>query len=226
MKFKAKILESLQETPRTKIIRLTKPKDFVFHPGQWVSVWCDDYKDENNNPVRRAFSIASCPSEEHLELCIARGKNFSAYFQDLPVGAFVNVEGPFGTFALHPGKKIMFIAGGSGVAPFRPMIMQALDEKREVLLIYSIRIPSDFTYQKEFESIDNPKFKLVPTITFDHHFKAWEGERGRVQDFLKKYYKKEYDVYLCGPPPMVEAMIQKLKQLKHPDKKIFVDKWS
>ncbi len=225
MRFDSKILENLKESPRVHIIRLSKPAEFLFKPGQWVSVWCDDFVDEKNNPVHRAFSIASFQDEPHIELCIARGTGLSAHLQDSPVGTVVHVDGPYGAFSLKSGRKCLFIAGGVGISPFRPMIRQALNDERQVLLIYSMRIPADFLYRKEFEFFGSD-FKIVPTITMDHHYRVWEGERGRVQDFLKKYYKKDFDVYLCGPPPMVEAVIEKLKKLKHPEDKIFLDKWS
>jgi len=226
MRFNSKILENLKESPRVHIIRLSRPKDFSFRPGQWVSVWCDDFVDAENKPVHRAFSIASFQDEPHIELCIARGTGLSAHLQDSPAGTAVHVDGPYGAFALKEGKKCLFIAGGVGISPFRPMIKQALDDGRQVILIYSMRIPAEFLYRKEFESLDHENFKVVPTITVDHHYKTWEGEQGRIQSFLKKYYKKDFDVYLCGPPPMVEAVIEKLKRMKHPENRIYLDKWS
>lgn len=226
MRFDSKIVENLKESPRVHVIRLSKPADFSFRPGQWVSVWCDDFVDAENKPVHRAFSIASFVGEPYIELCIARGTGLSAHLQDSPVGKEVHVDGPYGAFALQPKNNCMFIAGGVGISPFRSMIKQALDDGRQVILIYSMRIPADFVYRKEFELFERRSFRIVPTITFDHHFRAWDGEKGRIQDFLRKYYRKDYDVYLCGPQLMVDAVIEKLKQLKHPENRIFLDKWS
>jgi NAD(P)H-flavin reductase len=204
-------------------VRLSLPEKIPFKPGQWVGVWCDDFIGENNKPLRRAFSIASKPEEDYLELCIARGQALSAHLQDLNPGSTVHIDGPFGMFWLRPSQKYMFIAGGTGIAPFRPMIHQALSEGKEVLLVYSFKTPSDFIYRKELESLKS-KFKMIPTITVDQ-FPQWTGERGRVQNILQKYFKKGYDAYLCGPPAMVESVEAKLIALGQLKEKIFVDKW-
>jgi NAD(P)H-flavin reductase len=223
MKLDAKVKEVVQETPKVRLVRLELPQKFAFRPGQWVGVWCDDFIGENNKPLRRAFSIASHPEDDYIELCIARGKGLSAHLQDLMQGVVVHIDGPFGMFWLRPAEKYLFIAGGTGIAPFRPMIHQALKEGKEVLLLYSMKTPSDFIYLKELESL-NGKFKLVPTITAEG-YPQWEGERGRVQTFLQKYFKKGYQAYLCGPPSMVEEVEKKLIALGQPKEHIFLDKW-
>ena len=223
MKLDATVKEVLQETPKVRLVRLSLPQKLAFRPGQWVGVWCDDFIGENNKPLRRAFSIASCPEDDHIELCIARGQGLSAHLQDLKAGSTVHVDGPYGMFWLRPSQKYLFIAGGTGIAPFRPMIHQALKEGKEVLLIYSMKTPSDFIYMKEFESLKG-KFKMITTITVDQ-FPQWSGERGRIQSFLHKYFMKGYEVYICGPPAMVESVEKKLIVLGQLKEKIFVDKW-
>ncbi len=227
MKVQAVVKEVLQETPRVRLVRLTwnGVSSFAFRPGQWVGVYCDDFLGANNKPLRRAFSIASKPGEEHIELCIARGHGLSVHLQDLSAGSKISVDGPYGMFWLRPAKKYLFVAGGTGIAPFRPMIHQALAEGKEVLLIYSMKTPSDFIYRKELEELKvNKNFKMVVTITLDQ-FPQWDGERGRVQNFLQKYFKKGYDIYICGPPAMVEGVEKKLVSLGQLKEKMFVDKW-
>jgi len=225
MKVKATVKEVLQETPRVRLVHLEWPgvRDFGFKPGQWVGIWCDSFLGENNKPLRRAFSIASSPSLDYIELCIARGTGLSAHLQDLPVGSTVNIDGPYGMFWLRPAQKYLFIAGGTGIAPLRPMIHQALSEGKEVLLIYSMKTPSDFIYRAEFEGLKG-KFTIIPTITTGG-YPQWEGQRGRVQTFLHKYFKQGYDVFICGPPSMVEDIQAKLIELGQQKEKIFVDKW-
>jgi NAD(P)H-flavin reductase len=223
MKLDAKVKEVVQETPKVRLVRLHLPQKMPFRPGQWVGVYCDEFVGENNKPLRRAFSIASLPEEDYIELCISRGQGLSAHLQDQKEGSVLHVDGPYGMFWLRPSEKYLFIAGGTGIAPFRPMIHQALAEGKEVLLIYSMKTPSDFIYRKEFESLKG-KFKLVPTITADG-YPQWEGERGRVQTLLHKYLKKGYLAYLCGPPVMIEQIEKKLIDLGLPKEHIFLDKW-
>lgn len=224
MKFEGVVKEVVQETPRVRLVRVSLPQKLNFRPGQWVGVWCEDFLGINHKPLRRAFSIASLPDESFIELCVARGQGLSRHLQDLKEGAKVCVDGPFGMFWLRPAEKYLFISGGTGIAPFRPMIRQALAEGKEVLVIYSVKSPSDFVYRKELESIDSPKFKLIVTVTAGD-FPAWKGETGRINTFLKKYFKSGYSAYLCGPPSMVESVEQELLNLGQPKDKLFVDKW-
>ncbi len=227
MKVEASVKEVLQETPKVRLVRLTwsAVADFAFKPGQWVGIWCDDFLGENNKPLRRAFSIASSPGEDYVELCIARGKALSAHLQDLQLGAKVWLDGPYGMFWLRPAEKYIFIAGGTGIAPFRPMMKQALDEGKDVTLVYSMKTPSDFIYKaelKEFERHTN--CTIVPTITVDE-FPEWKGKHGRVQTFLKEINTAGAGIYICGPPAMVEELELHLLTAGHPKDQLFVDKW-
>lgn len=223
MKLDVKVKEVVQETPKVRLVRLGLPHKLAFRSGQWVGVWCDDFIGENNKPLRRAFSIASMPEDDYVELCVARGQGLSAHLQDLKQDFIVHIDGPYGMFWLRPSEKYLFIAGGTGIAPFRPMIHQALKEGKEVLLIYSMKSPSDFIYRKEFESLKG-KFRMVPTITAEG-YPQWEGERGRIQTFLQKHFKKGYQAYLCGPSGLVEEVEKKLIALGQLKEHIFLDKW-
>ena len=211
-----------------KLVRLQwlGVEKFAFRPGQWVGVFCENFLGANNKPLRRAFSIASVPGEHFIELCIARGQQLSAHLQDLPAGAKVSVDGPFGAFWLRPAEKYLFIAGGTGIAPLRPMIHEALKGNKEVTLLYSMKTPSDFIYRTELEEFaKNPKFKLVRTITENHAFPAWQAERGRVQNLLKKYWKQGMHVYVCGPALMVDDVQKLLVSFGQAKEAVFVDKW-
>lgn len=223
MKFTAVVHDNIQETPRVKRLLLSAPeiKDLKFRPGQWVGIASEQLKD-GTRLVRKAFSIASSPDENFLELCVAKGKNLSAHLQDLTKGAKLYVDGPYGNFWLKPAEKYLFIAGGTGIAPLRPMIKQALQEGKEVILLFSFKTSADFIYHRELETLKG-KFILVPTITQqDPH---WNGETGRAQTILHKYWTRGFACYICGPPSMVEEVQKKLHELGQSKETIFVEKW-
>lgn len=221
MKFTAVVHDNIQETPRVKRLLLSAPeiKDLKFRPGQWVGIASEQLKD-GTRLVRKAFSIASSPDEPFLELCIARGKQLSAHLQDLVKGVKLNVDGPYGNFWLKPAEKYLFIAGGTGIAPLRPMIKEALNKGKEVVLLFSFKTSADFIYHKELEFLKG--LTLVPTIT--QHDSHWSGEKGRIQAILHKYWKSGFACYICGPPSMVEEVQKKLNELGQ-TKDIFVEKW-
>lgn len=225
MKFEAVVKEVVKVSPKVSLVRLTFEgvSEFKFRPGQWVGVWSDDFLGENNKPVRRAFSIASVPGEPYLELCVAKGQNFSAFLHDTKPGQKFWVDGPYGMFWLRPAKKYLFIAGGTGIAPFRPMVHEAVRSGADVILIYSMKSPSDYVYRDELESVKG-KFVLVPTITVKG-YSQWMGRQGRVQTFLKEYFDKDRQTYVCGPPSMVEELEKDLLKLGLKKEMLFVDKW-
>lgn len=222
---KATVKEVLPVNSHVSLIRLAKPAGFSFVPGQWISVWCDDFF-VNGKPLRRAFSIASLPEEDYIELCIAKGRHLSVHLQSLSPGSEINIEGPFGLFQLKDSLKSMFIAGGTGIAPFRPMIHQALKQGREVMLIFSMRSREGFIYEKELTDLsEKPNFTLVPTLTRCHDIHNWKGCYGRVDTFLEMHWKKGFDCYLCGPPGFVSSVGEKLEELGQDMKKVYAEKW-
>ncbi|PIN76146.1 hypothetical protein COV18_00845 [Candidatus Woesearchaeota archaeon CG10_big_fil_rev_8_21_14_0_10_37_12] len=225
-KHQVKIVESIQETPNVKRVRLSKPDNFNFLPGQWIGVCCADFHENGTSrPLRRAFSIASFTDEPFIELCVARGKALSAHLQDLSVGSEVIIDGPFGLFWLKPAEKYLFIAGGTGIAPFMPMIKQALDEKKKITLIYSVKTEADVIYADKLDEFENDgNFKLVLTFTYDS-CSDLAHEHKRVPVFLNKYYEQEQQAYVCGPDAFVDDVKEKLIDLGQEEKKIFVDKW-
>ena len=133
------------------------------------------------------------------------------------------VDGPYGNFWLRPSKTYLFIAGGTGIAPFRSMIHDALQSGANVILLYSMKTPVDFIYRDEFESLEG--LELIPTITADHKYPAWQGKQGRVQTLLPKVWKKDFSVYVCGPPMMVAEVEAQLLKLGQPKEQLFIDKW-
>jgi len=84
-------------------------------------------------------------------------------------------------------------------------------------------LEQEIIYRKELETLKGA-FKMITTVTAGE-FPAWDGETGRIQTFLEKYFKPGYEVFICGPAGMVEASEQKLVDLGQPKEQIFVDKW-
>jgi ferredoxin-NADP reductase len=198
-----------------------------------VGVTCDDYSLDGKKPYKRAFSIASSPyDKEFIELCVARGPHLSAHLLDLAERSEVNVEGPYGQFILNQPipDNLVFIAGGTGIAPIRSMIRTLVHEKfdKNFWLFFSIRYPEDYIYKAELEEYAQKfkNFHLVVTCTCKENHAAWKGERGRVTELLLKYIPskiKPAEVYLCGPPAMVDDTTKVLRSLGVT--KLHIDRW-
>ena len=118
-------------------------------------------------------------------------------------------------------NKIIAIAAGSGIAPIRGIVRQAIEEKKEIELLYSVKTDKDIIYEKELELLKNNKnFKSKVVLT---------GNGGKRIDlnFLKENLKFDDKslFYICGPPAFVKAMVEALKELEIKEDKIKAERF-
>jgi len=196
----------------TVAFRLEKPEGFSFAAGQAVYLTLPGQTDTDGKGRVRTFSIASTPHEPDLVIATrVTDSAFKRCLAGLPAGSQVGVEGPYGDLILDgDDRPAVFLAGGIGITPFRSMILDAAARVllRDLALFYSNRSPDDAAFMSELEQLarDNPRFKLIATMTDDA---GWEGEHGFIDRWMI-----ERDVgnitrpvfYLAGPPAMVATM--------------------
>lgn len=206
------IIERREIAEGTMEIRLGLEKNkFRFHPGQYIRLTVPHLLKEDPKGNRRDFSIASSPTETGW-LAIAYRQSESGVKQTLlhsPLGTKVWVEGPFGLFTLpqNPRKPVVLVAGGIGVTPFRSMICYVTRKKLtyRLTLLYANWARKNAAYLKELGEFQrkNPRFVLK------NRFGLF------TQDFIRRSVKDLQDPlwYLCGPPPMVEALEKMLPDL-------------
>ena len=109
--------------------------EFQFAPGQWVNFRFPE-------GVSRAYTIASAPQRPHaVQLCVRLGEGRGGLaLKKLEPGARVSVEGPFGDFLLpdQNGRPVVFIAGDTGIAPIRSIVLHMVSEKdpRKITVLY------------------------------------------------------------------------------------------
>jgi len=208
-------------------LKFERPENFGFKPGQFLTVNLElDGKME-----KRAYSFSSSPTEkEYLMFTIKKEKKVSKKLSEMESGDKLEARGPFGIFILDENfNDITFIAGGTGVTPFRCMIKYVADNKlnKNIKLLYSARTEKDLIFNEEFQKIENtnPNFRFIPTTTRDETFK---GKKGRIDEkFLKDNVQNlnEEIFYICGPTAFVEAIKEALLKLNVENKKIKIDKW-
>jgi ferredoxin-NADP reductase len=149
--FKAELRRSLPLSAYTKHLELeiSGVTQFGFVPGQWLSVKASTADGEE---ITRAYSIASPPSGNgHFAFCLNRVQDgfMSNYLCGLDPGAQITFQGPFGDFILRPPlRDTVFIATGTGVAPFRSMLHWLLAEDsrhqgRQFWLLFGARQEQD-----------------------------------------------------------------------------------
>jgi ferredoxin-NADP reductase len=203
-----------------------------FTPGQFVSVV--EHKGEKE--ITRAYSIASPRSGNRFELCLNRVPNglVSSWLFELKPGDVVDMHEPLGYFTLrHPGRRAVFVATGTGIAPFRSMLLDHLPRTQpDVTLLFGVRYEEGLLYREEFERLtrEYPSFRFLPTIT--RPTAGWNGRTGRVQQHLDEALAlhtpieiSNVDVYICGLKEMVDDVRKDLKQRGFDRKQIIYEKY-
>src|SRR6476661_8424213 len=156
--FTAQLARSIELSAQTKHLEfeaLGKPR-FGFVAGQWLSFKTNKPDGEE---ITRAYSIASPPGEDNrFALCLNRVQDgfMSNFLCDMKVGEEITCQGPFGDFILRPPlRDTIFIATGTGVAPFRSMLHWLLadpvrHQDKQLSLLFGNRTEGDIYYHEEF----------------------------------------------------------------------------
>jgi ferredoxin-NADP reductase len=206
---------------------------FTFLPGQYLE-WTIDPVHADSRGNRRYFTIASSPTETEVKLGIKIGEKHSSFKQhllELSAGDTIMASQLSGDFVLPADKKqkLVFIAGGIGITPFRSMAKYLTDtkEKRDITLFYACSNGNDFIYQNTFEAAQAIGMKTIYVITHTEVVpKDWAGETGRLDaDMLQKHLSHctDYHYYLSGPNAMVESYGKLLSELGVPRSQITTD---
>ena len=183
------------------------------------------------------YSIASSPSESaahgHLEFLLKlEPQGWGAHLGGLRRGARVTVDGPFGTFVLpaRPSEtQFLFVAGGTGIAPLRSMIAQAVETglSGRLHLLYSARTPADFAYLPELRRLQRSGRLELALNTTREIPRGWRGERGRItQNQLSQLVEDPATLcFVCGPAAMVDEVPRMLIRLGVAARRIRVEEW-
>lgn len=217
-------------------IAVNDPYGMAFTAGQYVQFLLPGTEREAR-PTYRAYSIASPPSRPGLiTLLFARvtdGACTSYVFDRLRSGDTVTVNGPFGEFRLRDGdRSILFIAGGSGIAPIRAMLMDMEERRitRETTFFFVARQTQDLLWREEMESRARrvAGFRFIPVLSHPAPDDAWTGERGGMASVLARLLPRldHHEAYLCGGPGMIDTSIAALRSRGLADELVFFDKFS
>lgn len=180
--------------PMLTRIELRPGKRFEYLAGQYVGL-----RYGNNS---RAYSIASSPTRDTVEICVRRvpeGRLSPKLVADLAVGDEVTMRGPRGDLVLNdPSERDMvFLATGTGVAPLKGMIDYAFEtghdeyggESRDVWLFLGAAWEDDLPYHEQFReyATEHDNFHYVPCLSRESYLSNWSGETDYVQHALMKH---------------------------------------
>ncbi len=178
------------------------------------------------------FTISASPLKtDILQATIKQSGNFTNTIDRTKIGDTGKIEAPYGRFSYvydNP-SKIIFIAGGVGITPIMSMIRCLRDTRSDmdVTLFYCNESERDIIFRQEIEQLpDNFKTIHILNNPDDH----WYNEKGYITaDIVSKYAGEilnEADIYLCGPIPMISAVMDILDQMKVDKKKIHSEQFT
>lgn len=226
-----RLVSNRPATPTARIVRLAVDgHPFAYRAGQAASLGAPG--DAGLTP----YSIASAPHETAghgaLEFLVKvdGSSRFGARVSDLLPGTEIAVTGPAGSFVFPDdarGTRLLFVAGGTGIAPLRSMIRHALDTGigADLALLYSARAPDEFAYLDEFRELQRER-RLSLSLTLTGDGEGWEHARGRAgASHLADLVSADTLGFICGPPSMVVELPAALVALGVPRGRIRTEGW-
>lgn len=200
-------------------------------------------------PATAAYSMANYPEEQGIIMLNVRiaspppgqpdappGK-VSSYLFSLKPGDKVTVSGPYGEFfAKETDHEMIFVGGGSGMAPMRSHIfdqLKRLHSKRKISYWYGARSLAEVFYQEDFNQLANDyeNFEWFIGLSEPQPEDDWHGATGFIHQILYDNYLKDHpapedcEYYLCGPPMMISAVQKMLYDLGVDSKNVLFDKF-
>ena len=209
-------------------------KDFdvedEYHPD-WDKYKIWNLVANNDEPLFRAFSMANHPAEGNrimLNVRIATPPPplwndvppglATSYIFNLKTGDKVTISGPYGDFFIkETDREMVYIGGGAGMAPMRSHLFhlfQTLKTGRKVSFWYGARSVREMFYDDHFKDLADQfsNFNYQVALSDAMEEDNWKGSTGFIHQVLHDEYLSKHDdpteveYYMCGPPPMINAV--------------------
>jgi NAD(P)H-flavin reductase len=217
--FKTSIRDANEIAKNVKLFSVVVPDDFTYQAGQFVMV---SVLGAGEVPI----SITSTPGPgKDLEICVRTAGHVSAALNGLNAGDNIWVRGPYGRpFPVNGRQDTLFICGGIGIVPLRPLINQMIDEHAAtggngvVTVMYGSRNPSEILFMDEVGSWMERGANIVLTVDACN-IESWRGCTGLVTEHFGKAKVdfKDSTAYICGPHVMIQAAMRDLSLMGMPD---------
>lgn len=174
------------------------------------------------------FSISCAPNGKYLRFSIKSLGDFTSEINKLTVGTKVLIDGPMGLFTESQAitNKFLLIAGGIGVTPIRAMIETLSNQEKDIVLLYATKSETDIAFKAELEELSAKHHFIISQVVEDE---LTLYEKGRIDKEKIKRLVPDYlerDAYVCGPTPMMKAVVTHLQELNVPRKQIHFEKFS
>ncbi len=199
-----------------------------YHAGQYIEFILEDGK-------RRAFSIANAPhNDDSIELHIRHvdGGLFTDFlFASMPENSSLQLQGPLGNFYLRENRQrpIIMVGGGTGFGPLKAMIehIEHVNFKQPVHLFMGVRALRDLYMDDMTQQWikNNKNLSFTPVLSEPMPEDNWQGASGFVHEVVAKQFAdlSAFDIYMSGPPPMINAAVDLFIQQGSSKENMFSD---
>lgn len=212
--------EIIEESPDSKTYVLKRDEaearsPAFFRAGQYISIQLNIGESTLSRPFSLSSTPGQCTKEGIYCLTIKKcdpGFASSFIYENWQEGDRLTTSGPAGDFYLQPlrdQKNLIFTGGGSGITPFRPLVIDTLthDPDFKIQLIHGAAGKEDFLFYEEFCRLEKEypeRFRYIPVAV--EKSKEWEGLTGFPRLELAEGDLSASSLFLCGPPLMVKAL--------------------
>ena len=220
-----------QETHNTWTLSLEPAvgECFPYLPGQFMFL---KLIREGSRAEEHPFTISSSPTHEGaIAATIKESGDFTRTIGKTKPGDMALVEAPFGRFSLehHDARAFLFIAGGVGITPVMSMLRYLRDtnDRRPATLLYANLTEKDIIFREVLEGMPS---HIEAVHILSEAGPDWEGPRGYVtSDVIRQHARgrlADADVYLCGPPRMMRAVVKTLRSLNVAPRRIHFERFA
>lgn len=236
MKRRVRVLGNRIVAPLTHVLDfgVVEGGAFQFEAGQYITF----YLTRGGANVTRSYSFYSeAGTVERFELLVKQvpGGFASTLLCGLSATSTPDLSGlaPLGRFLLRPpgDRAVLFVATGTGLAPFRPMLaaLRATSPETPVALVFGNRYREDIIADDDHRALERawPSFRYVPVLSRPPTDGSWTGGVGHVQATIRERFPDlaKSDVYICGLPEMVNEVQALALSLNCPKERVFVERY-
>ncbi|CAN5709981.1 ferredoxin reductase family protein [soil metagenome] len=216
---------------RTVVLRPVGHEGMRFRPGQfaWLTLWHSPFSIEEH-----PFSLSSSAQDpERPAFTIKALGDFTSSIQYLTPGTRAYLDGPYGAFSVdrYGGDHNVYIGGGVGITPIMSMLRTLAErgDRRRHLLIYATKEWEGATFREELDELQE-KLDLRVVYVLEEPPEEWEGEAGFVDaELLDRHLPEDREraqYFICGPPPMLDAVDRGLNEQEVPVTNIHMERFN
>ncbi len=212
--------------PTIKTLWFKPSEKFDYIAGQFIEMYLPNIEpDERGN--KHWFTLSSSPTEKMISITTRffdeRRSNFKQALSDLKPGDSLNISEPMGDFVLPKDKNrpLLFVAGGIGLTPMRSMVKWLTDtsEKRDITMLYAAGRPEEFVFTDLFNDYGVKLTRIIKEPT-----PGWNGATGLLTpELILEQSSAESLIYISGPEPMTEALVEGLQKHGIHDRRLVTD---